>query len=93
MITTLDLETFIKGHHVYKDIWTPKQGKQLDVLMEPENRMDKVAVCVKINENIGGYLKKGRSRRFAKTSFTSCAVMCTQALRQKMLVKCVILAM
>ena len=93
LITTLDLETFIKGHHVYKDIWTPKQGKQLDVLMEPENRMDKVAVCVKINENIGGYLKKGRSRRFAKTSFTSCAVMCTQALRQKMLVKCVILAM
>ena len=84
---------FYQGHHVYKDIWTPKQGKQLDVLMEPENRMDKVAVCVKINENIGGYLKKGRSRRFAKTSFTSCAVMCTQALRQKMLVKCVILAM
>ena len=93
MITTLDLETFIKGHHVYKDIWTPKQGKQLDVLMEPEKRMDKVAVCVKINENIGGYLKKGRSRRFAKTSFTSCTVICTQALRQKMLVKGVILAM
>ena len=44
LITTLDLETFIKGHHVYKDIWTPKQGEQLDVLMEPDNRMDKFAV-------------------------------------------------
>ena len=30
LITTLDLETFIKGHHVYKDIWTQKQGEQLD---------------------------------------------------------------
>ena len=34
LITTLDLKTFIKGHHVYKDTWTPKQGEQLDVLME-----------------------------------------------------------
>ena len=24
---TMDLETFIKGHHMYKDIWTPKQGE------------------------------------------------------------------
>ena len=69
LITTLDLETFIKGHHVYKDIWTPKQGEQLDVLMEPDNRMDKFAVCVKINEQIVGHSKKGKSRRFAKTIF------------------------
>ena len=69
LFTTLDLETFIKGHHVYKDIWTPKQGEQLDVLMEPDNRMDKFAVCVKINEKIVGHLKKGTSGRFAKTIF------------------------
>ena len=67
LITTLDLKTFIKGHHVYKDIWTPKQGEQLDVLMVPDNRMDKFAVCVKINEKIAGHLMKGTSGRFAKT--------------------------
>ena len=55
---------FFKGHHVYKDIWTPKQGEQLDVLMEPDFYQ---------------YL-------------TSCTVMCTQALGQKLLVKGVILA-
>ena len=55
LITTLDLETFIKGQHVYKDICTPKQGEQLDVLMEPGNRMDKFAVCLKINEKIVGH--------------------------------------
>ena len=69
LITTLDLETFIKGHHVYKVIWTPKQGEQLDVLMEPDNRMGKFAVCVKINEKIVGHLKKGTSGGFAKTIF------------------------
>ena len=68
-ITTLDLETFIKELHVYKDIWTPKQGEQLDALMEPDNRMDKFAVCVKINEKIVGHLKKGTSGMFAKTIF------------------------
>ena len=69
LITTLDLETFIKGHHVYKDIWTPKQGERLDVLIEPDNLMDKFAVCVKINEKIEGHLKKCTSGRFAKTIF------------------------
>ena len=68
-IITLNLETFIKGHHVYNDIWTPKQGEQVDVLMEPDGRMDKFAVCVKINEKIVGHLKKGTSGRFAKTIF------------------------
>ena len=69
LITTWDLKTFIKGHHVYKDTWTPKQGEQLDALMEPDNRLDKFAVCVKINEKIVGNLKKGTSGRFAKTIF------------------------
>ena len=69
LITTLDLETFVKRHHVYKDIWTPKQGEQLDVLIEPDNRMYKFAVYVKINEKIVGNLEKGTSRMFAKTIF------------------------
>ena len=69
LITTLDLETFVKRHHVYKDIWTPKQGEQLDILIEPDNRMDKFAVYVKINEKIVGHLEKGTSRMFAKTIF------------------------
>ena len=69
LITTLDLKTFIKKDHMYKDIWTPKQGEQLDVLMENDNRMDKFTKCVKNNEKIVEHLKKGKSRRFAKTIF------------------------
>ena len=37
--------------------------------MEADNRMDQFAVCAKINEKIVGHLKKGASRRFAKTIF------------------------
>ena len=65
----MDRETFIKGHHLYRDIWTPKQGEQLDVLMEADNQMDKFEVCVKSNEKIVGHLKKGTSGRFAKIIF------------------------
>ena len=54
---------------MYKDMWTPKQGEQLDVLMEPGSRMGKFAVCMKINEKIVGHLKKGSCGKFAKTIF------------------------
>ena len=54
---------------MYKDIWTPKGGEQFEYLMEPDNRMDKFAVCVKINEKIVRHLKKDTSGRFAKTIF------------------------
>ena len=60
---------FYQGTSYVQSIWTPKQGRQLDVLMESDNRMDKFAVCVKINEKIVRHLRKGTSRRFAKTIF------------------------
>ena len=37
LITTMELKTFIKGYHVYKDTWIPKEGEQLEVFMEPDN--------------------------------------------------------
>ena len=61
--------SLIHTDRAHKDIWAPKQDEQLDVLMEPDNRMDKFAVCVKINEKIVRHLKKGTSGRFAKTIF------------------------
>ena len=89
LITTCDLETFIKGHHMYKDIWTPKQDEQIDVLMEPDNRMDKFPVCGKLMTKLQGNVHpEGLQRQ----SFTSCAIMHTQALGQKLLVTSVILA-
>ena len=50
LITCLELETYIKGHHVYKEVWTPELGEQLNVRIEPDNRVDKFAVCVEKDE-------------------------------------------
>ena len=38
-------ESIVRGHHVYKDIWTPMIGELLEVQREPENEHDHRAVC------------------------------------------------
>ena len=49
LITSMDLETFIMGHHIYKNIWTPQLDELLEVTTEPDNPVDKFAVAVKKN--------------------------------------------
>ena len=67
LITSMDLETFIKGHHIYKNIWTPQLGKLLEVSTEQDNPVGKFAVAVKKNQNIVEHLQKGKTGRFVKT--------------------------
>ena len=67
LITSMDLETFIKGHHIYKNIWTPQLDKLLEVSTEPDNPVHKFTVAVKKNRNIVRHLKKGKTGRFVKT--------------------------
>ena len=74
---SLELETYIKGHHVYKEVWTPEVGEKLNILMEPDNLADKFAVCVKKDQTVIGHLKKGDSGKFPKTIFTSSEVIPT----------------
>ena len=69
LITSMDLETFIKGHHIYKKIWTPQLDELLEVSTELDNPVDKFVVTVKKNQNIVGHLKQGKTGRFAKTLF------------------------
>ena len=61
--------------------------------MEPDNLMDKFAVCVKINEKIIGHLKKGSSGRFAKTIFYFLRSDAYSSAWAKVVVKGVIFAM
>ena len=39
-------ESVIRGHHVYKDIWTPFVGEILNVQQEVHNAEDRFAVAV-----------------------------------------------
>ena len=56
--TSLELETYIKGHHVYKEVLIPDVGEKLNVLMEPDNRVDRFAVYLGKDRTVVGHLKK-----------------------------------
>ena len=67
--TSLELELFIKGHHVYIEVWALEVGKKLNLLMEPNNLVDKFAVCVEKYQTVVDHLKKRDSGKFAKMMF------------------------
>ena len=50
--TNFEIDSFVKGYHEYKNIWTPEIGETLSTEREPGNLVDKYAVCVKKNNEI-----------------------------------------
>ena len=54
----LKLKTHIKGHHIYKDVWSPVIWEILQVEMEPDNLIDKYAVCVRKDGKVVGHLEE-----------------------------------
>ena len=67
--TNFEIDSFVKGYHKYKNIWTPKIVETLSTEREPGNLVDKYAVCVKKNNEIVGHLQLGKDGKFAKTVF------------------------
>ena len=68
-LSSFEMDSYIKGFHEYKEIWTPTMEQALKAIPEPKNVVDKYAVCVMLGDEIVGHLKKGRTGRFAKTVF------------------------
>lgn len=64
-----EMESYVKGYHVYRSFWTPIIDEILETRRQPENQMDKYAVCVLKDARVVGHLKKGSNGRFAKTIF------------------------
>ena len=62
------LEDIIRGHHVYKEVWTPECGKILEVTKEGDNVHDRCAVAVlrlRGSEKIcAGHVPRELSRSF-----------------------------
>ena len=54
---------------MYKTLWNPLIAEFLSCEREPDNLMDKYAVCVKRENKIVGHLQLGKSGKFAKTTF------------------------
>ena len=49
-------ESVIRGHHVYKNAWTPRVGEILQVRQEAGNSHDKRAVALLQNEAVEGHV-------------------------------------
>ena len=64
-----EIDTYVKGYHVYKNIWNPTVNEQWETEIEPDNVMDKYAVWVKKNTSIVGHLTLGKNGKFAKMIF------------------------
>ena len=54
------IESFVMGYHVYRNIWSPKEKDILNTEIEPSNVMDKFAVIIKNNATTVGHLRKGK---------------------------------
>ena len=67
--TNFDVDSFVKGYHEYKNIWTSKIGEILSTESEPGNLVDKYVVCVKKENEIIGYIPLGKDGKFAKIVF------------------------
>ena len=51
----------VRGHHVYKDIWTPAIGEVLTCTQELTNAHDVYAVAVKRGADIVGHVPRSIS--------------------------------
>ena len=47
-----EVASFVRGHHIYKSIWTPVVGELLKTEQEPDNEHDEHSVTV-IHQELG----------------------------------------
>ena len=59
---SIRVESVVRGHHVYKEIWTPELGEVQTVCKELDNIHDRHAICVKKDRAIVGYVPRELSR-------------------------------
>ena len=67
--SSFEIDSHVKGYHAYLDDWKPCRGEVLQAIPEPNNAVDKYAVCVLKDGEVVGHLKRGKLGCFAKTIF------------------------
>ena len=51
-------QSFVTGHHVYKEDWTPILGEIINFTREPTNQHDRYAVAAYKNKEIVGHIPR-----------------------------------
>ena len=57
-MATVEVETVIRGYHVYKDIWTSTLGEILSCRREEDNYHDRFAVAVVKGSDVVGHVPR-----------------------------------
>ena len=52
------LESVVRGHHIYKRVWTPMLGEKLQIAIEDDNSNDARAVAVQKHGMVVGHLPR-----------------------------------
>ena len=55
---TFQIESCVRGHHIYKDIQNPSSGEELTCSREIEDTKDLLAVAVKCGTTIVGHVRR-----------------------------------
>lgn len=61
-MATYEKSSVVKGHHIYKFVWTPVIGEELQTKLEQNNEHDRHAVAVMRDDQIVGHLPRSISR-------------------------------
>ena len=61
---SLQFKSSIRGHHIYKNVWTPSIGESLSQALESGNSHDRFAVSLVKDERVVGHVPREVSRIF-----------------------------
>ena len=53
---TFQVEKCVRGHHIYKDVWSPSLGEVLQCTRELDNTKDRYAVAVVRRSTVVGHI-------------------------------------
>ena len=57
-----EFQSYVTGHHLYKDIWLPILGEKLSMATEPENHHDKYPAKVLKKNEVAGHVPRDTSK-------------------------------
>lgn len=50
VLSSIEIPSYVRGYHIYKDVWEPSQGEALTLRRESSNPKDPFAVAVCIED-------------------------------------------
>jgi len=80
---SVTLSSVIRGHHVYKTIWMPSIGENLEVQVDEGNEHDSFAVAVIKVGQVVGHAPREHSKIFWYFIRRGGSIMCTVTGRRK----------